>query len=61
MPGPRASTTRARRALSRARTLGLETTVYTVNDAERMRELADLGVTGIFSDRPDLLRRTIAG
>jgi len=50
-----------RRALSRARTLGLETTVYTVNDAERMRELADLGVTGIFSDRPDLLRRTIAG
>lgn len=42
------------RALARARRLGLETTVYTVNDPERMRELAALGVTGIFTDRPDL-------
>jgi glycerophosphoryl diester phosphodiesterase len=48
-----------RRSLARARSLGLETTVYTVNDASRMRELVDLGVTGIFSDRPDLLRRTL--
>ena len=49
-----------RRALARARTLGLATTVYTVNDPVRMRELAELGVTGIFSDRPDLLRQTLA-
>lgn len=45
-----------RRGLARARALGVETTVYTVNDAARMRELAALGVSGIFSDRPALLR-----
>jgi glycerophosphoryl diester phosphodiesterase len=49
------------RGLARARALGLETTVYTVNDARRMLELAELGVTGIFTDRPDLLRETLAG
>ena len=50
----------SRRALELARRLGLETTVYTVNDPARMRELAALGVGGIFTDRPDLLRRTLA-
>jgi glycerophosphoryl diester phosphodiesterase len=49
------------RAIRRAQRLGLETTVYTVNDPERMRELAALGVTGIFSDRPDLALRTLRG
>jgi glycerophosphoryl diester phosphodiesterase len=49
---------RARLAL--ARSLGLATVVYTVNDASRMRELARLGTTAIVSDRPDLLRRTLA-
>jgi glycerophosphoryl diester phosphodiesterase len=48
------------RALARARELGLATLVYTVNDAARMRRLAELGVTGIFSDRPSLLRETLA-
>jgi glycerophosphoryl diester phosphodiesterase len=48
-----------RRGLARARTLGLETTVYTVNDARRMRSLATMGVSGIFSDRPALLRETL--
>ena len=48
------------RALGRAQRLGLETTVYTVNEPERMRELAALGVTGIFTDRPDVARRTLA-
>ena len=43
------------RAIVRAQALGLATTVYTVNDARRMRELERLGVTGIFTDRPDLL------
>jgi glycerophosphoryl diester phosphodiesterase len=48
------------RAVARARGLGLATTVYTVNDPRRMLELAALGVTGIFTDRPDLLRSTLA-
>ena len=47
------------RGVARARRLGLETTVYTVNDARRMRELAAIGVSGIFSDRPALLRETL--
>jgi glycerophosphoryl diester phosphodiesterase len=42
------------RGLAAARRLGLETAVYTVNDAERMLELRDLGVGGVFTDRPDV-------
>jgi glycerophosphoryl diester phosphodiesterase len=41
-----------RRGLVTAHALGLETTVYTVNDTARMVELRDLGVTGIFTDDP---------
>ena len=41
------------RGVLAAQRLGLETTVYTVNDEARMLELQDLGVTGIFTDRPD--------
>jgi glycerophosphoryl diester phosphodiesterase len=48
-----------RRALAYARRLGLASTVYTVNDAARMRRLGELGVTGIFTDRPDLARRVL--
>ena len=47
------------RAIARAQRLGLETTVYTVNDADRMRELAELGVGGIFTDRPELALRVL--
>ena len=47
------------RALARAQALGLATTVYTVNDAERMRQLAALDVTGIFTDRPELAVATL--
>jgi glycerophosphoryl diester phosphodiesterase len=47
------------RSLARAQSFGLATTVYTVNDPARMRELAALGVTGIFSDRPRLLREIL--
>jgi glycerophosphoryl diester phosphodiesterase len=47
------------RGLATARRLGLETTVYTVNDPARMRELASLGVTGIFTDRPGLALQTL--
>jgi glycerophosphoryl diester phosphodiesterase len=42
------------RALRRAQRLGLGTTVYTVNDEARIRQLAALGVTGVFTDRPGL-------
>ena len=48
------------RGLAAARRLGLETAVYTVNAPERMRELAALGVTGIFTDRPELALRVLA-
>src|SRR5919109_179447 len=48
-----------RRRIGRAQSLGLATTVYTVNDPVRMRELAELEVTGIFTDRPRLLRETL--
>ena len=47
------------RGLARARSLRLSTTVYTVNAADRMRELAELGVDGIFTDRPDLARAVL--
>jgi len=47
------------RGVARARRLGLATTVYTVNDIDRMRALAALGVNGIFSDRPALARETL--
>jgi len=47
------------RRIAAAQALGLATTVYTVNDEARMRELAALGVTAIFTDRPDLLLRVI--
>lgn len=47
------------RGIELARSLGLKTTVYTVNDEARMRELVALGVDGIFSDRPELLRAVL--
>ena len=42
-----------------AQALGLATTVFTVNEPERMRELAALGATGIFTDRPGLARQAL--
>jgi glycerophosphoryl diester phosphodiesterase len=48
-----------RRRIERAQKLGLATTVYTVNEPTRMGELAGLGVSGIFSDRPALLREIL--
>lgn len=45
------------RGLALARGFGLETLVYTVNEPERMRELAALGAGGVFTDRPDLALR----
>jgi glycerophosphoryl diester phosphodiesterase len=48
------------RGLRLAESLGLETTVYTVNEPDRKLELAEQDVTGIFSDRPDLVRAVLA-
>jgi glycerophosphoryl diester phosphodiesterase len=47
------------RSIARAERLGLETTVYTVNDPERMRALAAMGVGGIFTDCPDRAREAL--
>src|SRR5262249_35679398 len=47
------------RALARAHAAGFETTVYTVNEPQRMLELASLGVSGIFTDCPDRARTTL--
>ena len=47
------------RGIAAAQRLGLATTVYTVNEPERMLELDALGVTGIFTDRPELALRTL--
>ena len=49
------------RGLVLARRLGLRTTVYTVNDESRMRALIELGVDGIFTDRPELLLALLRG
>jgi glycerophosphoryl diester phosphodiesterase len=50
---------KANRAIAVAHDAGLATTVFTVNDEERMRELVGLGVAGMFTDRPDVLRATL--
>lgn len=46
-------------AIREAQELGLATTVFTVNAPERVVELARLGVTGIFTDRPGLARQAL--
>lgn len=48
------------RRIALAHSLGLATTVFTVNEPARMRELVSLGVSGIFTDRPGLLRQVLA-
>jgi glycerophosphoryl diester phosphodiesterase len=49
------------RGIDAARELGLVPLVYTVNEPARMRELADAGVAGVFTDRPDLALRELRG
>lgn len=43
-----------------AHRLGLPVIVWTVNDTAQMARLIDMGVDGIISDRPDLLRQVAA-
>ena len=40
---------------------GLEIHPYTVNDKERMKQLIDWGVTGMFTNFPDLLHEVKKG
>lgn len=57
LPQHRGSLTVVDRALVRAaHRRGIEVHVWTVDERDRMRTLLDLGVDGLVTDRPDLLR-----
>ncbi len=47
-------------SIAEAHRLGLPVIVWTVNDPQDMSRLIDMGVDGIISDRPDLLRTVAA-
>jgi glycerophosphoryl diester phosphodiesterase len=47
-------------SIAEAHGLGLPVIVWTVNDPKDMSRLIDMGVDGIISDRPDLLRTVAA-
>ena len=48
------------RAIAEAHELGVAVIAWTVNDAPDMARLIDMGVDGIISDRPDVLRTVAA-
>ena len=48
-------------SIAEAHSLGLPVIVWTVNDPKDMSRLIDMGVDGIISDRPDVLRTVAAG
>lgn len=48
------------RGVAKARALGLQALVYTVNEPSRLRTLQAIGADGVFTDRPDLARETLA-
>jgi glycerophosphoryl diester phosphodiesterase len=49
----------APRVLGVAHRRGLEVHVWTVNEVEQMRSLLDLGVDGLVTDRPEVLREVL--
>ncbi|TQO18703.1 glycerophosphoryl diester phosphodiesterase [Rhodoglobus vestalii] len=48
------------RVIQRVHNLGLEMHVWTINEPQRMRQLLDLGVDGIVTDRADLALEVVA-
>ena len=48
------------RTVRAAGKLGIPLIVWTVNDRAEMADLLDLGVDGLITDRPDLLRTLVA-
>ena len=46
--------------VSQAKALGLTVLAWTVNEPTRMAQVMDMGVDGIVTDRPDLLRQVMA-
>lgn len=46
--------------LTRVHAAGKQVHVWTINDAGSMHELFDMGVDGIITDRPDILREVLA-
>ncbi|WP_307807795.1 glycerophosphodiester phosphodiesterase family protein [Nocardioides xinjiangensis] len=47
------------RVIARAHELGIRVVVWTVDDPATMRGLLDMGVDGIITDRPDVLREVL--
>ena len=45
--------------LKEAHALGITVVVWTVNEATQIGKLLDLGVDGIISDRPDVVRQVL--
>ncbi|MGA2957054.1 MAG: glycerophosphodiester phosphodiesterase [Thermodesulfobacteriota bacterium] len=46
--------------LKEAHDLGIKVVVWTVNEPAQIKKMLDLGVDGIISDRPDLVRQVMA-
>jgi len=43
-----------------AHALGIQVVVWTVNDPAQIKKMLDIGVNGIITDRPDLVRKVMA-
>ena len=56
---PDGAATPPERVIRRAHELGIRVIVWTVDDPAAMRALLDMGVDGIITDRPDLLREVL--